>query len=304
MTTELNNSIAPEKIKPTQPERKRKPAQLRAWEKDYPDYKLWDSQRWAWEFLRRNTEFITDCDSIKSRNLAKQKQAIAEKYGLSFFKHYSEKNEPHPQFINKIINHWTSNEGHEEEFSINLKPGQMLVLFNVDQTLKTNFELRAQIKSATEALEKYRKDLIIDSTAIGIDEKPPKRRSSSPVHYLRHLKVIDSRAKNISWAKIAKLVFYEKIKTDEKIKGSELTNIEITQKYYKTLVASLEKPKDYRNIAINTIKIGYGRRVLENKIHKKRLDAKLERIKNLKQAKAAAKAQAEADTEISADNQI
>jgi len=94
MAKELKNPIALEKINPTQPERKRKPAQLRAWEKDYPDYKLWDSQRWAWEFLRRNTEFITDCDSIKSRNLAKQ-NAIAEKYGLSFFKHYSEKKMNH-----------------------------------------------------------------------------------------------------------------------------------------------------------------------------------------------------------------
>ena len=67
------------------PDRKRKPAGIRAWEKDYPDYKLWDSQRWAWEFLRRNIEFISDCNSINSRNHSKQEQAIAEKYACKKF---------------------------------------------------------------------------------------------------------------------------------------------------------------------------------------------------------------------------
>ena len=52
------------------PDRKRKPAEIRAWEKDYPDYKLWDSQRWAWEFFSRNFEFIIFCYSINSRNLS------------------------------------------------------------------------------------------------------------------------------------------------------------------------------------------------------------------------------------------
>lgn len=278
--------------KSAKPERKRKPAKLRAWEKDYPDYKLWDSQRWAWEFLRRNTDFIGDCKAIKGRNSSKQEQAIAEKYGISFFKHYSEIEGAFPEFINKIIDSWENKEGQESKVEINLKHGQMLILFNVNQTLETSFELRAQIKSATEALEKYRNGLIAslekDPYA---DEQPPKRRSSSPMHYLRHLKVIDSRNKDVPvpWAKIARLVFYEKIQVDEKIKGRLLTNIEITQKYYKTLIASLEKPKDYRSIAINTLKVGIGRRILENKIHKKRMNAKLERIQNLKAAKAASK---------------
>lgn len=290
MTQKTENIEPSEKKKSSKPERKRKPAKLRAWEKDYPDYKLWDSQRWAWEFLRRNTDFIGDCQEIKGRKSSKQEQAIAEKYGLSFFKHYSEIDGPFPKFINKIIDSWKNKEGQESKVEINLKHGQMLILFNVNQTLETSFELRAQIKSATEALESYRDGLLVslekDPYA---DEQPPKRRSSSPMHYLRHLKVIDSRNKDVSvpWAEIAKLVFYEKIKVDEKIKGRELTNIEITQKYYKTLIASLEKPKDYRSIAINTLKVGIGRRLLENKLHKKKLNAKLERLKTLKAAKAA-----------------
>ena len=273
------------------PDRKRKPAGIRAWEKDYPDYKLWDSQRWAWEFLRRNIEFISDCNSINSRNHSKQKQAIAEKYGISFFKHYLDDKAPYPEFINKVIASWENEDDDDRKVEINLKHGQMLILFNVDQTLETSFELSAQIKSATEALESYRKDLLVSlakkkSTSI---EQPRKRRSSSPVHYVRHLKVIDSRSKEVPvpWAKIAKLVFSEKIKRDERTKGRPLTNIEITQKYYKTLVASLEKPKDYRSIAINTLKVGLLKRILENKIHKKKLNAKLEKLKTLEAVKAA-----------------
>lgn len=289
--TQKSEKIEPSaKNKPTKPVRKRKQAKLRAWEKDYQDYKLWDSQRWAWEFLRRNADFIADCQAIKARNSSKQEQAIADKYGLSFYKNYSEIDGPFPEFINKVINSWRNDEGKEGKVEINLKRGQMLILFNVDQTLETSFELRAQIKSATEALENYRDDLV-ESLAKdpSVNEQPPKRRSSSPMHYLRHLKVIDSRNEDVPvpWADIAKLVFNEKIKVDEKIKGRELTNIEITQKYYKTLVASLEKPKDYRSIAINTLKVGLGRRLLENKIHKKKLNAKLERLKTLKAAKAA-----------------
>ena len=38
------------------------------WEKDYPNYKAWGSQRWAWEFLRRNKDFINDCKSLDSLN--------------------------------------------------------------------------------------------------------------------------------------------------------------------------------------------------------------------------------------------
>jgi len=290
MTQKSENIEPSAQKKSSKPERKRKPAKLRVWEKDYIDYKLWDSQRWAWEFLRRNADFIGDCKAIKGRNSSKQEQAIAEKYGLSFFKHYSEIVGPFPEFINKIIDSWENTEGQESKVEINLKHGQMLILFNVNQTLETSFELRAQIKSATEALEKYRDGLLVSlEKAPCADEPPPKRRSSSPMHYLRHLKVIDSRNKDapVPWAKLAKLVFYEKIQVDEKIKGRKLTNIEITQKYYKTLVASLEKPKDYRSIAINTLKVGLGRRILENKSHKKRLNAKLERVQNLKVAKAA-----------------
>ena len=290
MTQKSEKIEASAKNKPAKPERKRKPAKLRAWEKDYPDYKLWDSQRWAWEFLRRNTDFIGDCKSIKGRNSSQQEQAICDKYGISFFKHYSEIDGPFPEFINKVINSWRNEDEKERKVEINLKHGQMLILFNVDQTLETSFELRAQIKSATEALEKYRDNLIESlEKSPGADEQPPKRRSSSPMHYLRHLKVIDSRNEDVPvpWADIAKLVFNEKIKVDEKIKGRELTNIEITQKYYKTLIASLEKPKDYRSIAINTLKVGLGRRLWENKLHKKKLNAKLERLKTLNAAKAA-----------------
>lgn len=291
MTQELESIDPSAKNKPAKPERKRKPAKLRAWEKDYPDYKLWDSQRWAWEFLRRNKNFIDDCKSI-TRNFSKKEQEIAEKYGLSFFKNYSDIDAPFPKFINRIINSWKNEEGKENNVEIELKHGQMLVLFNVDQTLGTSFELRAQIKSATEALEKYRDELIdLIAQDSSINEQPPKRRSSSPMHYVRHLKVIDARNKEVPvpWAKIAKLVFYEKIKVDERLACRALTNIEITQKYYKTLVASLEKPKDYRSIAINTIAVGQIARVLANRQHKKRLNAKLDRLKNHKADKDSAK---------------
>ncbi|MDH1379593.1 transcriptional regulator domain-containing protein [Comamonas aquatica] len=272
----------------SEPERKRRPAKVRLWEKDYPDYKLWNSQRWAWEFLRRNEEFISDCDLINNRNRSKQEQVICDKYGLSFFKNYDDKNAPYPEFINKVIEAWENEDKKDKKVEINLKHGQMLILFNVDQTLATSFELSAQIKSAREALEQYRDDLIFSSSKDLMDiEEPPKRRSSSPIHYVRHLKVIDSRNKGVPWARIAKLVFFEKIKNDEKIKGHPLTNIEITQKYYKTLVASLEKPKDYRSIAINTLKVGVVKSVLQNRIHKKELNKKIEKLKKAKAEKAA-----------------
>lgn len=294
---ENNESLRINKIKKIrekilyEPERKRKQPNIRLWERGYPDYKLWDSQRWAWEFLRRNIDFISDCNSIKSRNRSKQEQVIAEKYGIIFFKHYSDDKAPYPEFINKVTASWENKDENVTKVEINLRHGQMLILFNVDQTLGTSFELSAQIKSASEALEDFREDLIHslaekNSTSIA---KPPKRRSSSPMHYVRHLMVIDSRRKEVPmpWAKIAKLVFAEKIKRDERSKGRPLTNIEITQKYYKTLVASLEKPKDYRSIAINTLKVGLIKRIFENKIHKKKINAKLEKLKALKALKAA-----------------
>lgn len=55
----------------------------------YEKTNKWSHKRWAWEFLKRNVDFIADCKKYK-RGTNEEKQEIAQKYGLKSFKSSSE----------------------------------------------------------------------------------------------------------------------------------------------------------------------------------------------------------------------
>ena len=52
----------------------------------YKGHEKWSYRRWAWEFLRRNEDFIAACDAL-NRN-EKTEIEIAEEFHLADFKHY------------------------------------------------------------------------------------------------------------------------------------------------------------------------------------------------------------------------
>lgn len=250
---EKTNNIINKKSKKEDIYPKRKPEDIITTDPRYANHKKWNNDRWAWEFLRRYTKFIEDCDNIKGRNINKQQEKIAEKYALNRFKHYADTDKPYPWFVNKVILTWQNEEMENGEETIKVNKGEMLILFYVEQTLYTNFELENQIKSAAKKLKSYQESLKNNQNKSKDVKKPTrKRRITTSDNYLRHLMVIDWRKEGRAWSEIAGDIFAEKIEIDKKIRGGTFTNAEINQKYYKTLAASLQKPADYRKIVSGT----------------------------------------------------
>lgn len=254
------------------------------WEKDYPNYKTWSSHRWAWEFLRRNKEFINDCKSLDSLNCFDRKEKeeeIAKKYGLEKFKYYSDVSRPSPVFLMRSIESWQndSKKTFEEDVVVKIKKGQLLILFNVDQTLGGISELEAQLDQARKELNYYRDEILEKyggsaSVNKNYSASKPKKKMWSK-NYLRHLKIIDDREAGRGWAEIAIDVFPDGVKDDA---GIPLDNNEIISKYYKMMKASIDKPMDYRKVIEKKEEINLVNRIVENKKYNKKLKKVLESV--------------------------
>lgn len=246
-----------------------------AWESEYENYKMWDSHRWAWEFLKRNKEFRDDCNvlaKLKNKKLEIEKNRISEKYGLKEFKHYLDDSGSAPKFLIKSIDSWKGDleTADENDIRISLKSGKLLVLFYVDHTLHSPLELQAQLESAKKALYKYRNELLeISKNKVGDGNGKASRRGGMwRKNYLRHLKVIDDREKNVSWSKIARQIFPDGLKTKD---GQELDNQGIVNKFYKMMVESLNKPADYRKIILGVNDVGIIERYKAKLNHRREL---------------------------------
>lgn len=131
---------------------------------DYPGYETWGNAAWAWQFLRRNEKFQERCDHIRSWPNSKLKRMwkanIAHAFGLKKFKDYIEDFDsgktPQPKFASKSVSAWANIDKEQYESLVlpsKLRPGQVLLRFDLDAMGKTKKSLRAQIDDAHEALE-------------------------------------------------------------------------------------------------------------------------------------------------------
>lgn len=131
---------------------------------DYSGYETWSNAAWAWQFLRRNEKFQERCDHIRSWPNSKLKRMwktnIAHAFGLKKFKDYIEDFDsgktPQPKFASKSVSAWANIDKEQYESLVlpsKLRPGQVLLRFDLDAMGKTKKSLRAQIDDAYEALE-------------------------------------------------------------------------------------------------------------------------------------------------------
>ncbi len=65
---------------PTQAKRKRPIGREK---NEYSGHEQWTFQRWAWEFLRRNSDFQAACKQAAGNPV--DEQAVAEQFGLKKF---------------------------------------------------------------------------------------------------------------------------------------------------------------------------------------------------------------------------
>lgn len=116
----------------------------------------WSFLRFAWEFLRLNDSFRTDCDDAED---TESKRNVARKYGLKHFVHYREEFDASPvkiRFNGADISSW-SNISTKKEKKIrpdrSLRPGEVAIYFDL------NFMLEEPIKSLERQLDQARQTL-------------------------------------------------------------------------------------------------------------------------------------------------
>lgn len=123
----------------------------------YENMKKWSYHQWAWEFLRRNTKFISDCKEVLSGN--RSKQAVARKYGLKKFKHCNaayKKKSGSPKF--SIVSHfiWEDlNLGARKarKIRLNLWPGQLIIRLDLAAAINHEGAIEKQVSTAFKNVE-------------------------------------------------------------------------------------------------------------------------------------------------------
>lgn len=190
----------------------------------YKNSEEWTPRRWAWEFLKRNSDFIDSCD--RARNLTDDAKTAAEldvakKFQLKKFKDYTESYSPkNPIFLSTSIYKWNGGSKKRKNgkttAKIKLLPGQVVIRFQVDATLNNSRAINVQLESAKIHLERFREEFIESAK-----KEPPLPESSKkksdrfnvqPAIFLKRLKIIDALQMGLKINDVYKAVFPEKFK--------------------------------------------------------------------------------------------
>lgn len=116
----------------------------------------WTFARFAWEFLRLNTEFKAACDKAVS---TESKRKVARDYGLKHFIHYREDFDSSPEkirFNGADISSWSNigtNKNKKPGPTRDLKTGEIAIYFDL------NYMLKEPVKSLEMQLDQARKTL-------------------------------------------------------------------------------------------------------------------------------------------------
>lgn len=223
---------------------------------DYINYDNWSYHRWAWEFLRRNPEFRKACDSVKNASAAEQ-NAVANRFQLKKFKRYNEAYKGvsgYPIFLPATISSFTHDPSLEDDIlkKIRSRPGQVIVVFDLNVALKQEQFLNKQMQSAERKLKKRLKKLrqVNNVTEIAGQAKPKRSK------YLNYLRILDLLAAGKSKIECAQVLSRDNtIKTSEdasqelgkQIKAAKL----LSSEGYIYLTSILSSKKTHKNSKIS-----------------------------------------------------
>ncbi|MBI4807736.1 MAG: hypothetical protein HY799_02125 [Nitrosomonadales bacterium] len=125
----------------------------------YKNLEKWSYRKWAWEFLRRNPEYIAECKRLRSGTDA-EKLAVAQQFGLKKFKEYSEGYKGPsgmPRFSMGSISSWTNLDCDNTDgrrVAIRLGYAQVLVRFNLAPVIQEKKALDKQFRMAEQRIKK------------------------------------------------------------------------------------------------------------------------------------------------------
>lgn len=124
----------------------------------YEKCEKWSYHQWAWEFLRRNANFIEDCKKVRLGG--KGKQAVARKFGLKKFKDFIENysiESFRTAFSIASPSLWSSlnvSEQKARKIGINLWPGQLIVRLDFAAAIKHEGAIDKQVNDAIRIISK------------------------------------------------------------------------------------------------------------------------------------------------------
>ena len=116
----------------------------------YKDSDEWPKKRWAWEFLRRNDEFIADCMKLRKEPPQIEATAIAKKFSLVRFKDFTEGYwmGKQPRFEPATIRHWSRlAESDRPQIKCKMEVGSLAVMINLGAALDRSSAIEAQLRA-------------------------------------------------------------------------------------------------------------------------------------------------------------
>lgn len=220
----------------------------------YANINNWSYRRWAWEFLRRNTDFNEECKRVKDGS-AEDKQIVANKFSLKQFKDYRESyigSSGSPKFSIGTINSWSHLDAKQKAVrkqAVRIKYGQIVIRFNLEQAIQDRKAIDKQLRLAKQKLEKCLDEYEAQTQIKCI------KKDFKPSVFGKYLRALDGASAGMSQPEIASLIFPSVANADrdkkiEKIKPIIKRAKEISTKEYMHLSVLKGKPEGKR-IAIS-----------------------------------------------------
>lgn len=163
----------------------------------YKGWETWERNRWAWEFLRRNSSFQAGCDNASSLRVyygendpdavEMEELSVAFRFGLSRFKHYAEPFEGgsafRPQFRRLISVRRGRAEGPANPLSARVIPGELFVKISVKE-LRSKQDLEDHVRWYRRQLQRLQEEVVGKPL-------PGRGRTQAPSVYLQFLRFLD-----------------------------------------------------------------------------------------------------------------
>jgi hypothetical protein len=220
----------------------------------YANINNWSYRRWAWEFLRRNTNFITACKRAQDGSEA-DKQNVANEFGLKQFKDYRESyigSSGSPKFSIGSISSWSHLDAKKKSArkqAVRIEFGQIVIRFDLEQAIQDRKAVDKQLRLAKLKLENS-----LDEYESQTDRKST-LKEFKPSVFGKCLRALDGMAAGMSQPKIAAQIFPSVANADrdkkiEKIKPIIRRAREISTNEYLHLSVLKGKPEG-KSIAIS-----------------------------------------------------
>lgn len=177
----------------------------------YMGCESWSFHQWAWEFLRRNDNFIIECNEVKLGQ--KSKQAVARKFGLKLFRNFSlnyiHKTVPPPKFIIDSPFLWsdlTLSKRKARKIQLNLRSGQIIIRLDLGAAIEHEGAIEKQINNAMDLIRDYAAQF---KSSYPDSSKTHSRKENTFGIYMR---LLDLKANKKSNLECGKILLTKKIK--------------------------------------------------------------------------------------------